>query len=106
MNDAKLEKVVVMHIYYMVNDQVEREYEQRTSVADALFSATYELSNDEDEPADVMEWWTVSIDFAYHAKKNDEIIVETPFGIVWGRQVTGQALLVDHIVREILNTIV
>jgi len=42
---------------------------------------------------EIFEWWTVSEDFYIQAVLQGEVIVDTRFGKVWGRQTTGHRLL-------------
>lgn len=53
----------------------------------------------------VHEWWLVSNDFAYAAKQEGEIIVDTPFGAIWGRQYNGPLIAMDLCVESILKAI-
>ncbi len=93
------------HIYHMVSNQVEREIQARSEVANTLDCAIIEAIDEDGNEINVYEWWTVSEDFSYHANQAGEIIVETPFGTVWGRQVTMQPVYQDSIVQKILQII-
>ncbi len=97
---SSLERAVSEHIHCLVNDQVERELKSQSELADAFALAPY--SND---VLEVFEWWTVAGDFAHYARKAGEIIIDTPFGYVWGRQTTGQAVIQDLNVIDILEEI-
>lgn len=55
----------------------------------------------ETEPAEIFEWWAVS-DFLYeNLKKKGCTVVDTGSCKVWGRQTTGQAIILDYVITEI-----
>lgn len=93
------------HVYSFVSRQVEREFEAQTEVAEDFSFAIMLASSDPAEEATVFEWYSVSADFTYRAKIAGEVVVETPFGIIWGRQTTGLALSYDPVVQEIISKI-
>jgi hypothetical protein len=100
----KLEKVANNHILYDMSQQVTRELEAQTSVADDIAEAANGTNSEGDE-IEVFQWWLVSQDFAYAAKKAGEVIVETPFGTLWGRQTCGQPAYQDLNVLDILKNL-
>lgn len=102
MNTEKLDAAVNSHILYNMSRQMMREFEAQTSVAGDVAEATSGTNTDGDE-INVYEWWLVSQDFAYAAKKAGEVIVETPFGTIWGRQTTGQRISLDLNVQDIFK---
>lgn len=102
MKNEKLDEAVRNHILYNMSRQVMRELEEQTFVADAIAEATCVTDPDDDEIT-VYEWWQVTEDFAYSAKQSDEVIVETPFGTIWGRQTTGQKISQDFNVQDIFK---
>jgi len=60
-----------------------------------------ELEYDQ-EMAEVYEWWIVTDWFANKLKAKGEIILEDFFNLtIWGRQGTGQAILLDWVVGSI-----
>ncbi len=103
MNKNKLDAAVNNHILYSMTKQVLRELEERTFVADDIAEAT-SGTDAEGDAINVYEWWLVSEDFASAAKTAGEVIVETPFGTIWGRQTTGQRISVDLNVQDILKS--
>ena len=103
--DRQENSVLTAHIHYLVSDQVNKEIEDFSPVADVIFSAVLEAFEEEGDPVEIYEWWTVSWDFAVIARHRGEIIIETPFGFVWGRQTTGIGLRYDAIVCAILQRI-
>lgn len=107
MNDEKLDTAVNTHILYNMSRQMMRELEDQTFVADAIAEATRGAALDDDDADDeimVYEWWLITDGFAHAAKQAGEIIVETPFGTIWGRQTTGQRISQDINVQEIFKT--
>lgn len=83
-----------------------REYDGRTSVAAAIEKAVTETASSttpEWDDVNVFEWWQVSGEFAAVALKAGEVIVETPFGIIWGRQTCGQLIAQDLNVQDIFR---
>lgn len=105
MNDEKLDTAVNTHILYNMSRQMMRELEDQTFVADAIAEATREaVPDDDDDEITVYEWWLITDGFAHAAKQAGEIIVETPFGTIWGRQTTGQRISQDINVQEIFKT--
>ncbi|MCB2216957.1 MAG: hypothetical protein KQH59_12885 [Desulfobulbaceae bacterium] len=106
MNQEMLNKLTGHHIHAYVSGQVDRELAAQSAVAESLLAAMSQAVDDEDgDPPTVYEWWTVSEEFAMQAELLGEVIVETPFGVVWGRQTTGIGLGYDAIVCNILQRI-
>lgn len=58
-----------------------------------------ELENLESEPAEIYEWWIVSSYLAEKLNKKGYCIIESEN--IWGRQTTGQAILLDYIITVI-----
>ncbi len=59
------------------------------------------------EPAEVYEWWAVNEYFAAKLIQHGECVLDNDYGYWWGRQATGQAILMDgtlqNIARETLQ---
>ena len=98
-------KILNSHVYFFVSRQVDREFESQSEIAEDISFAILLASSNPAEDLTVYEWYSVSADFAYRAKVAGEVIVETPFGIIWGRQTTGLALSYDPVVQEIISKI-
>ncbi|SHO52975.1 hypothetical protein [Desulfopila aestuarii] len=103
MNTLSLDQAVDQHIYSDVSAQVRRELEAQSFVADDIAEAITRCGDDDRDEITVYQWWTVSERFATVAANTDEVIVKTPFGIVWGRQTCGQAIAQDPNVQDIFN---
>ena len=93
------------HIFYLVSRQVEREFAAHTELSKDIAFEIMLASPDPAEEVTVYEWYSVSEDFAYQAEIAGEVIVVTPFGLIWGRQTTGLALESDATVNAILAAI-
>ncbi len=100
---TRLERAVSEHIHTEVSAQVNREFD--LGIEEGYGWDFAEAMIGSFEFLDIFEWWTVSDDFAFHARCDDEVIVNTPFGKVWGRQTTGQRLIQDFNVQLILEKI-
>lgn len=59
-----------------------------------------EHDNLDTEPAEVFEWWLVTDWLAEKLKARGEVIIEG-FSNYWGRQCSGQAILLDNVMGEI-----
>jgi len=97
-----IQQLAERHIHHQVDKQIAREEEQQSDVANALHEACYVASTEED-PIEVMQWYTVSWEFYEFAKNAGEVVAETPFGPVWGRQTCFQDISLDHIIGEFFN---
>jgi hypothetical protein len=53
----------------------------------------------ETEPAEVFEWWAVSTWLAEKLEEEGECIINQES--IWGRQTTGQAILLDYVISKI-----
>ena len=53
------------------------------------------------DPVEVYEWWAVSSWLADKLRARGEIVIDYGCPTVWGRQTTGQAILLDGVIREI-----
>jgi len=63
-----------------------------------------ELENmDLDQLPEVFEWWGVSDWFAEKLKEQGQVVVEEYATALWGRQTTGQAILLDSVVSRICS---
>lgn len=58
-----------------------------------------ELNDLETYPAEIFEWWAVSSYLAEQLKEKGECILEDE--CIWGRQTTGQAILLDGVISRI-----
>lgn len=54
-----------------------------------------------DEESEVLEWWLVTPYMAEMLKDNGEVIFSDYDCYWWGRQTSGQALYMDHVIQKI-----
>jgi len=102
---SKLPAIVKTHVLYNMTNQVLREFKEQTDVGDEIEDFVGIASRERGREITVYEWWLVSNDFAYAAKEEGEIIVDTPFGAIWGRQYNGPLIAMDLCVESILKAI-
>ena len=59
----------------------------------------------EHEPAEPYEWWAVDSWFAERLEDRGCVVLDDVFGVgpVWGRETTGQAIMMDGVVRDIVT---
>lgn len=62
----------------------------------------YEASN---EPQEILEWWLVSSWLGRKLLIEGEPILESSYGIWWGRTTSGQAVSLDFIVNKIYEDV-
>lgn len=103
MDSEKLDRAVSTHIFYNVTEQVQREQKEQTFVCDDINESISKCITDDEDQIEVFQWWTVSERFASFAGKANEVIVETPFGTIWGRQTCGQGIAQDLNVQDIFK---
>jgi hypothetical protein len=103
MNDNKLSAAVSANIFSNVSAQVQREQESQTFVADEIAEAIAGCAEDDGDNIEVFQWWAVSERFASFARQAKEVVVDTPFGTVWGRQTCGQGIAQDLNVQAIFK---
>ncbi len=58
-----------------------------------------------EEPQEIFEWWAVSSWLAKQLDDQGEPILDSAYGIWWGRTTTGQAIHLDHVVEVIYDTL-
>jgi hypothetical protein len=96
--------LVKTHIIHNMTNQVMRELENETDVCEGINFAVGSANNKESD-INVRQWWLVSNVFAYAAKECGEIIVDTPFGAIWGSQYDITLFAMDISVEEIMHVI-
>lgn len=53
------------------------------------------------EPAEVYEWWRVSSWLCRTLREAGEVVLDNDYGCWWGRQCTGQAVLMDGTLQRV-----
>ena len=56
-----------------------------------------------DEEQEIFEWWIISELTADKFEDKGEPILRNEFGVWWGRTTTGQAIMFDSIIQEIVE---
>lgn len=91
-------------------DELREELDDMESLSDeASGDPAYELiekdiealEDADGEYPEVYEWWMVNDWFAEKLKAKNEVIVEAYNNTCWGRQSSGQAILLDRVIGEI-----
>lgn len=73
------------HIQYLMNEVIENEFKNRTKTGQAIQKAVRSAKTELGTPAQIREWHKVSLDFAIKAQPEDELILATEHGMLWGR---------------------
>lgn len=55
----------------------------------------------QDNPAEIYEWWLVSDWLCTKLREHGECVLDNGYGQWWGRQVTGQAMIMDGTLQQI-----
>jgi len=59
----------------------------------------------ESEPKEIYEWWRVTKWFAGKLRAAGEPVLDNNYGTWWGRCTTGQAVLLDYVIRKIYKEV-
>ena len=125
-SNALTDRTAEIHDTYLLNEELMygmyendySEYVDELKISDIhkkqlktckKFYDKYEKIIDEIESADfdkypeIFEYWSVSDWFAEKLKAKGQIIIEDYGHSIWGRQTTGQAILLDYVVCNICN---
>jgi hypothetical protein len=70
---------------------------------EAIQEAKEEIEALETEPAEVYEWWLVSDYLGEKLRQEGQVILEDGNNFYWGRQTTGQAILLDGVISRITS---
>lgn len=65
--------------------------------------SAFSIDNIHCQEEDIYEWWLVSRWLADKLEDNKEPILRTCFGTFWGRTCTGQSIIADGIIQEIVK---
>lgn len=92
------------HVLYDMTAQVLREFKEQTDVGREI-QELLDFKNEYEQEITVHRWWLVSDDFAYAAIACGEFVVETPFGVIWGCQASGQLIALDDRTEGVLKLV-
>lgn len=103
--EEKIDILDEIHEYYYDGEDSE-DYIQKTNKAnyfiDELNRIIDELNDmNFDNYPEVYEWWLVSNNLARRLKSHGHIIVDDYTCSIWGRQCSGQAILLDNVISVI-----
>ena len=76
------------------------EYDD-TDISEQIQNEIDELNDLESEPAEIYEWWIVTNWLAEKLEIQGQCILEYANMHFWGRQTTGQAILLDRVISRI-----
>lgn len=97
-------KAVEANIFYDVSEQVQREYDQESSIAEMIDDIIM-MASDRNDEFQIFQWWTVSPQFAKAATRAGEFVMcGLPFGTIWGRQTCGQPIEQDENVVKVFRS--
>lgn len=91
------------YIFANISDQIREELENNTPLAVVLKTAIPLVMENDSMTAQEFEWYSVSIDFATVAKEQGETITNTPFGLAWPRQASGEPVYQDKNAQNIID---
>lgn len=83
-NDIKSEKLVEHHVFFNMRGFVD---------TDEFWEVCPET--------EVLETWAVSENLAYLLEKHGEPIMRVNAAHVWGRQISGQRIMLDAVIQDI-----
>jgi len=86
-------KIIFNRIDNLENLSIEMEREKQ------------EFEEQENEPAEILEWWNVSREFFEKLKEKNEPVLDYGSGYYWGRTCSGQAIFLDSVISEICNDV-
>jgi hypothetical protein len=102
--DAEIERL--RDLQSDLYDKIEEETDQSVidtieAQRDKIEEEITELNNLETEPAEIFEWWAVSSFLFDKLREQGCTVVDAGSCYVWGRQTTGQAILLDGVITRI-----
>jgi len=105
-NQSIKSKLVEQNVYLLANPIVELVYSADNEDTYELQETFYQC-DENDDPIEVFEYWLVSEWFARKLVEQDELVLFDFLGMynLWGRQTTGQAILLDHSIGKIAESI-
>jgi hypothetical protein len=91
-------------------EDVDHDVEKVAAPEDAEHGCSYQcphcgegFEDCELKDAEVYEWWAVTGWLARKLEERGEVIFDGPDCMVWGRQATGQAILLDDVIRSLVK---
>ena len=62
-----------------------------------------EQENWEEDTQEIYEWWFVNKFLFDDLKGRGEPVIDSPYGYLWGRTTTGQAIAMDSVIEQIAS---
>jgi len=86
------------------NEEIsESTHERNVSIVEQA-REEFQNATEDSEPAEVYEWWAVSSYLFGKLKEQGQVVIDAGSCYVWGRQTTGQAILLDGIISRICSS--
>ena len=63
------------------------------------------LYDEEDQLKEVLEWWLVSDWLGRHLINEGEVVIQSDVGHYWGRTCSGQSIILDGTIQDIIITL-
>lgn len=71
---------------------------------DDWLEALQDIVRDHAEPAEIYEWWLVSDWLGHRLAEIGECVLDSGYGVFWGRTCTGQAIIMDGTLQAVAAT--
>jgi hypothetical protein len=97
--DEEIERLRELQNEYDLDEPTE----ESEAIYDAIRDEIAELEILESEPREVYEWWAVSGWLFDKLKDKGQVVVDAGSCYVWGRQTSGQAILLDGVITRICS---
>jgi len=91
-----IEKEIYKNDTALVNEALKQEFFKYDNIIN-------EYDEEQDENAEVMQWFSVSEWLAGHLKNNNGVILNNDFGYWWGRCGCGYYLEEEEILQDIIK---
>ncbi len=85
------------HVHRLQTNLVEACFEREIFTTDEICN----LNALREQEQEIREWWLISDWLADRLKSHGEAILQHPFGVWWGRSVTGQRIAMDDVIQTI-----
>ena len=88
---------LTLHIYRLQTNLVEACFEQGIFEQESICN----FLQCEKQNREIREWWLISDWLAERLRTHGEPILCHPFGVWWGRTITGQRIAMDDVIQTI-----
>lgn len=92
-------RMVIQEILHIVNQTINMLH--KNEEYPEFEAKNYDINNEDETEPEIFEYWAVSDWLGEKLKENKEIVFECLDFVVWGRQTTGQAILLDNVIQKI-----